>query len=59
MSHDLVQIRAIKHLTADLEIEIEADTETEARAKVKRMLSSIPWDESDVEDIQIESINPA
>lgn len=50
-----IQLRAIRHLTR--EIQIEAGSEADARAKVKQWpLGSLNWDESEPEDIQIESI---
>ena len=55
MAKFIAQVRAIKHLTAD--VEIEAESLEDARAKLK--LDGIQWDESEPEDQQIEAINPA
>lgn len=52
-----VQVRAIRHLTAELDI--EASSEEEARAKAESRFgreSNINWDESEPEDEQIESV---
>ncbi|AEG53169.1 hypothetical protein [Sinorhizobium meliloti] len=51
-----IQIRAIKHVTA--EYRIEAATEDEARAKAIELFESgYKWSESEPEDMQIESIS--
>ncbi|MCO5730102.1 hypothetical protein [Rhizobium sp. SSA_523] len=52
----IVQVRAIRHLTAELTV--EAENICQARAQVAKGFgypNSIKWDESDPEDEQIES----
>jgi hypothetical protein len=51
-----IQVRAIRHLTAELSV--EAETEEAARKAAQSRIGSIDmmWDESDPEDEQIETI---
>lgn len=51
----IVQVRAIRHLTADLTI--QARNEEEARETAKSHLDQVNWDESEPEDQQIESVS--
>lgn len=51
-----VQVRAIRHLTA--EIKVEADSEQAARIYAEKCIrkSDFLWSESDPEDAQTESV---
>lgn len=53
----IVQLRAIKHLT--VEIEVAAESMGEARRIALAQADRVGWDPSDPEDIQIESVFPA
>lgn len=48
-----IQLRGMRHATATVRIEAESDTE--ARGIALRM-KNIPWDTSDVEDVQVETV---
>jgi hypothetical protein len=53
----IVQVRAIRHLTAELTIEDESMEAARFQvAKGFRHVNGIEWEESDPEDEQIESI---
>lgn len=49
-----VQLRAIRHLTAD--VTVEAETREEAERKALEARRDVPWDESEPEDERVESV---
>ena len=53
----VVQLRAIKHLT--VEIEVKASSMTSARQVALREANTVGWDPSEPEDVRIESVYPS